>query len=261
MSRSRLRGALTGAGAAAGSYGVLRARAPSSWQRTNFRGRSVTLAAGPAAAVGTLAGALAGASWPAARAVVLAVVPAAAAGLYDDLAGSRDFRGLRGHLGALRRGEVTTGAVKVVGVGAGALTAAVALHGARPDAVVAAALVAGTANVVNLLDLRPGRAAKAMLLAGVPAAALGAAGADGALGATAALLPADLRERAMLGDTGANALGAALGVGLAARPRPVRMALLVAVVALTLASERVSFSAVIDRTPLLARLDRLGRLP
>jgi hypothetical protein len=77
--------------------------------------------------------------------------------------------------------------------------------------------------------------------------------------AGAALVP-DVRERAMLGDCGAGALGATLGWSLAMRPsRLTRSAAAAGVVAATLASERKSFSAVIDANPVLRRLDQLGR--
>ena len=84
----------------------------------------------------------------------------------------------------------------------------------------------------------------------------------GPLGATLAVLPADLRERVMLGDCGANAVGALVGLRLAGlRSRASRSALLAGVVALTLASEKVSFTTVIEATPGLRELDRLGRRP
>jgi len=115
-------------------------------------------------------------------------------------------------------------------------------------------LVAGTANLLNLLDLRPGRALKAGLLLA------GATGDAGTAGAAAALLPDDLGERVMLGDGGANALGAACGLCLArAASLPVASVLAVVVVGLTLVSERVSFTRVIDATPPLRWADRLGR--
>jgi UDP-N-acetylmuramyl pentapeptide phosphotransferase/UDP-N-acetylglucosamine-1-phosphate transferase len=194
---------------------------------------------------------------------------AAAVGGYDDLAGARPEqardKGLAGHLAALRAGRVSAGAVKVAGIGAAAAVAAVLTRRDRSllDAVLTTGLVAGTANLLNLLDLRPGRAAKAAALAaattlGGPAGGLVA----GPLGATLAVLPDDLGERVMLGDAGANPLGALLGLRLAAVPaRSLRTALLAAVVGLNLASERVSFTRVIEATPGLRELDRLGRRP
>jgi len=76
------------------------------------------------------------------------------------------------------------------------------------------------------------------------------------------VLPDDLGERVMLGDCGANAAGALVGLRAAAmRSRGPRAAMLAAVVALTLASEKVSFTRVIEATPGLRELDRLGRRP
>lgn len=234
------------------------------WLRSNFRGRTVTLRQGHALASAVCAaGLLTPGPAPRVRAAgVLAAAGAAAFGAYDDLAGSVRARGLRGHLGALAHGRVTTGAVKVAGIGVTGVTAAALLRRPLLDTVLDGALIAAGANLVNLFDLRPGRAAKVCLIAAAPALASPAAPLLGpAVGAAAALLPDELAERSMLGDTGANALGAALGVAAAARaPRPLRAALLGVAVALTLASERVSFSRCIDRVPVLRRLDQWGGL-
>ena len=186
---------------------------------------------------------------------------AAAFGAYDDLAGSGDRRGFRGHLGALRHGEVTTGAVKLGGIGATGIISAALAGGSPADVILNAGLVAGGANLLNLFDLRPGRAIKVATASG---ALLGAAGRDGVaapLGAALALLPEDLGERAMLGDAGANALGAMLGASAAGLSRPARIALLAGIAGLTAASEKVSFTKVIARTPALNWLDMLGRRP
>jgi UDP-N-acetylmuramyl pentapeptide phosphotransferase/UDP-N-acetylglucosamine-1-phosphate transferase len=232
--------------------------------RTNFRGHEVSLAGGIAYAAG--AGAAAAASGGAVGlAGAVAGLGAAAVGAYDDLAGPAQptAKGFRGHLSALRQGRVTTGLVKIVGVGAAGLAAGAILERRKGDALLAGTLIAGTANLFNLFDLRPGRALKAGLLVGAPLAARGGRGAGvaaAATGAAAAVLPADLDERVMLGDAGANALGALLGTALAAHTgRRGRLALLAGVVALTAASEKVSFSRVIDRTPVLRGLDALGR--
>lgn len=239
------------------------------WTRVNHRGAPISLLAGPAVGAGVLAGgAVAGG-----RVGVAAMIAGAgglAFGLVDDLAEDtgRARKGLRGHLGALARGEVTTGGLKVLGIGAASVVAAAVLAaptGSRAargmDALTGGALVAASANLVNLLDLRPGRALKAAGIAGV----VGLAGAGGpaaaaVVGAATAALPRDLAERDMLGDGGANALGAVLGVAALAGTGPRgRLALLAAAVGLTLASERVSFSEVIARTPGLRELDAWGR--
>src|ERR671914_467045 len=134
------------------------------------------------------------------------------------------------------------------------------------------ALVAGGANLMNLFDLRPGRAIKVGLLVGAPLAAAsgrigpGGRGAAAAvvaapLGAAAALLPEDLGEKAMLGDAGANALGALLGLAATRLGRGGRLAILAGVVGLTGASEFVSFTKVIQSSPPLHWFDMLGRRP
>lgn len=228
------------------------------WTRTNFAGTPVSLHAGPALAL-----AAAGAE-PSRR---LAALGAAALGAYDDLAGARPEqradKGVRGHAAALAQGRVSAGAVKVVGLSVLGLLAARARpvgDGTRatwPDAVLGGAVVAGTANAVNLLDLRPGRALKVTLLGALLTR-------DARLvGAAAAALPDDLAARTMLGDTGANAAGALLGLSLLSRlpHRSGRVAALAALVVVTAASEKVSFSAVIARTPWLDALDRWGRPP
>jgi UDP-GlcNAc:undecaprenyl-phosphate/decaprenyl-phosphate GlcNAc-1-phosphate transferase len=258
------------AAAAQGAYRLLCRRPPGgqgTWTRTNHRGEPVTLLAGPAVAAGAALAAVASPGLPGrARAALLAAAAGAAAcGGYDDLAGSGDRRGFRGHLGALAHGELTTGAVKLGGIGATGLTASVLLGGGPVDALLNAGLIAGGANLVNLFDLRPGRASKVTVASGGLLAAAAPAAAPLAavpVGAALALLGEDLGERAMLGDAGANALGALLGTAAAAGlRRPARIALLTGIVGLTAASEVVSFTKVIERTRPLRWLDMLGRRP
>ncbi|MGN6332627.1 MAG: hypothetical protein ACTHOD_13380 [Motilibacteraceae bacterium] len=250
----------------------------SRWTRTNHRGETVSLLEGPAAVLAAAAAtALAGPTLR--RPAVLATLAAGALGALDDLRGDGGDRGLRGHLRAAAQGRVTTGAVKVVGIGAAGLLAGRLLVDRAPaqggpagfaegrllDVVLAGGVVAGTANLLNLLDLRPGRALKAALLLATPTvlrARPGAAAAAAGAGVAVGLLPADLAERSMLGDAGANALGALFGVaaasGASRRSLAGRLAVLVG---LTAASERVSFTRVIEATAPLRVLDRLGRRP
>jgi UDP-GlcNAc:undecaprenyl-phosphate/decaprenyl-phosphate GlcNAc-1-phosphate transferase len=242
----------------------------SRWTRRNHAGAEVTLAEGPVAILAMLAGllvpgAVPGGSATVRGAVALAATGSGAVGAYDDLRGTSQAKGFRGHLAALLSGTLTSGAVKVAGVGLSAAAASLLLgrtSGAGvairlADRLMDTVLIAGMANFTNLCDLRPGRAAKVTLAL---AAGLVGVGAAPVLGAAAGCLPSDLREKSMLGDCGANALGAAVGTVAAARlPRPAKLAALLAVVGLNLASERISFTAVIDRTATLRRLDQLGR--
>jgi UDP-N-acetylmuramyl pentapeptide phosphotransferase/UDP-N-acetylglucosamine-1-phosphate transferase len=267
--------ALIAAGAARVAYRSLNLNPPggaTQWTRTNHRGEPVTLLEGPAVAAAGVMAALAAPGLPGRSRAALAAAAAGAGALggYDDIAGSGDKRGFRGHLGALAHGEITTGAVKLGGIGATGVAAAVLTGGPAVDVAVNAALVAGAANLLNLFDLRPGRAIKVALAAGLPIGFTqltrpGAARPCAVavpIGAAAALLPEDLGERAMLGDSGANALGAMLGTAAAGSlSRRSRVAMLAGITALTAASEVVSFTKVIQRTPPLHWLDMLGRRP
>jgi hypothetical protein len=272
VSRARgLIGAATASAVAAGAtrlaYTALNQRPPGgtkTWSRTNHRGEPVTLLEGPAVAAGAILGALAQATLGPTRpgaAMALAGAGAAAFGGYDDLAGSGDRRGFRGHLGALRHGEVTTGAAKLGGIGVTGLASAAMAGGSPADVVINAGLVAGGANLLNLFDLRPGRAIKVAVASGALIAAGGSSRPVPPLAAALTLLPEDLAERAMLGDCGANALGAMLGAAATGLPRPARLALLAGITGLTAASEKISFTKVIERTPALRWLDLLGRRP
>lgn len=204
-----------------------------------------------------------------ARMVVLAAALGfGALGLLDDVAGTGEHRGFRGHLRALSAGVVTTGLVKLAGGGALALIIAAAPDQAPGWRVVLdACLIALAANLGNLLDRGPGRAIKGGILVYLPLApVLGSTPAGIAVapvvGAALGLLRFDLRERLMLGDAGANVLGAALGVGVVIGLGPsARTGVLVALVVLNAAAEAVSFSSVIERNRVLRRLDRMGRMP
>ena len=168
-----------------------------------------------------------------------AVGATAAIGLADDL-WSGPERGFRGHLRAGR----TTGVLKLVGIPLLGLIATRKASGAL--------LFALSANFLNQLDTRPGRALKAYLL--------GAVLLRGPLVGAVLLLPYDLRERTMLGDAGSNALGAMLGLrSVSCLTGRVRWLAIGALAGLTLLGERRSLGELIERTPGLSAFDRLGR--
>lgn len=283
-----------GIGVCAGLGYVLRRKhiKASQWERTNFHGATVSLRGGVAMAGASVASA--------AVASVLSDQPRAAlggavaalggglAGYIDDVDqgahdGGKVAKGLKGHLGALAHGQVTTGVIKIAGIGASALAAsslvgskATSVGGKVSDLALNTVLIAGTANLANLLDLRPGRALKATVLVATPlsyfscaAAKTPASGASAqrllASGLNAAAITAlveDLQETTMLGDTGANAAGALLGTSLAANDSwKLRLGTTLGVVGLILASEKVSFSKVIAANPALNWLDQLWRRP
>jgi len=299
-----------------------------SLKTTNYAGRTVYNVLGfiwiPWAIVMAMTGA-----WKEALAVSIVF----ALGLIDDLFGTSESKGFRGHLRALKKGKVTTGLMKLAGISLVALVYMISAYQeylswnanpflghssygmirdelfdtmflfitsgettSLPKAIaiilIAAASIALTSNFINLMDLRPGRASKAFLmLAAIPVM-------TGLLGyilgfriATpdsspllylkewgsyllystfllmAALWPIlltiipDLREKAMLGDGGANAAGFLAGLLLVSSCSPMTLIIyFLLMLALNLASEKISYSQVIDNNRLLKKLDNIGRL-
>jgi UDP-N-acetylmuramyl pentapeptide phosphotransferase/UDP-N-acetylglucosamine-1-phosphate transferase len=188
-----------------------------------------------------------------------------ALGLIDDaFGGGEASRGWRGHGAAIARGEFSTGALKAAGSFGLALLAMDQLGLSDGRWLLAAGVLVLATNVFNLLDLRPGRSSKAFVLLGA-ALTIGAGvrplWALGLLAAPALVAGAyDLRERAMLGDTGANLLGALAGLWLvltlSGTGQLIALGLLAAI---TLYGELRSISALIERTPGLRELDSWGR--
>jgi UDP-N-acetylmuramyl pentapeptide phosphotransferase/UDP-N-acetylglucosamine-1-phosphate transferase len=194
------------------------------------------------------------------------VVGVALLGLLDDLVGSDSpARGWRGHARAAATGALSTGAIKAVGSLGLALYV---LHGRGDSAgeyLLAVGVLVVATNLFNLLDLRPGRSAKALVLLGA-GLLVGSLDADPLwtlglfVGPILVLLPLDLREVGMLGDTGSNAIGAVAGLWLVLTLSTAGQAVALAVMALvTIYGEFRSIAAVIDRTPGLRHLDSLGR--
>jgi hypothetical protein len=192
--------------------------------------------------------------------VALYTLGVAFLGLADD-ALSGASRGWRGHGGAVLRGRVSTGALKAVG----SLGLALLVLRGRDDYLLSVVVLVLATNLFNLLDLRPGRAVKAFVLLGV-GLTLGAWDADPlwAVGLFAApVLVAgvyDVRERAMLGDTGANLIGALGGLWLVLTLSSTGLAVSAAILLLITAyGEFRSLNAVIESTPVLRHLDSIGR--
>lgn len=195
-----------------------------------------------------------------------------ALGFLDDVLGGDTERGWKAHLGALAAGRLSAGGVKLFGGGVLALMLASAAGstGSGGGGVLRlaadGALVALAANLGNAFDRAPGRTIKVSLVAWLPLAVAARGDAAGValgpvMGAALGLLPDDLAERLMLGDAGANALGAALGLGALLTLGPgARLVLTAVLAALNLAADLTSFSRLIRKTPVLDRLDRFGGL-
>jgi UDP-GlcNAc:undecaprenyl-phosphate/decaprenyl-phosphate GlcNAc-1-phosphate transferase len=205
--------------------------------------------------------------------VALYAIGVMALGLIDDTLGGEDGataarpprRGWRGHGGAVLRGELSTGALKAAGSLGLALLAMNLLGFTDGRWLLAAAVLVLATNVFNLLDLRPGRSIKAFVLLGAgltigsmelrPLWTLG-------LFAGPALIAGgyDLRERAMLGDTGSNLLGALAGLWLVLTLSGTgQLIALTLLLLITVYGELRSISRLVERTPGLRELDSWGR--
>ena len=243
------------------------------WTRANWRGRELAFPAGvlcvafALASTGLLGVLEVMSGWELVSVDALALgMGVAFLGLLDDLLDA-PARGLRGHARALLGGGFSTGALKAGGTVALAIAVLSDRTSSSAELALSVSVVVLCTNAFNLLDLRPGRSAKAFVVLGVlllahtrdlePLRELGAF-----IGPLLVLGAFDLRERAMLGDTGSNLLGALAGLWLVTGLGPVgEGAVLCALVALTAYGELRSISQTIERIGLLRTLDRLGRRP
>jgi UDP-N-acetylmuramyl pentapeptide phosphotransferase/UDP-N-acetylglucosamine-1-phosphate transferase len=244
-------------------------------EATNHRGRQVPLSLGYALAAGY--GVLAvvssfgvgcrgngGCDWAASSWLwlLLGMALVFAAGLYDDRQRAQ-VHGVRAHLRALASGRVTSGIVKILAAVTATVVVVVAAGERGWALVVAILLVAGTTNLVNVLDVAPGRALKfafpvAVVLLVVEPTRLGWA----TICMAAVLLPFDVRERGMLGDAGANLLGFALGVvAFLSLSTAWMTAALVVVLLLNALAETVTLTRIIRATSPLRWVDDLWRIP
>jgi UDP-N-acetylmuramyl pentapeptide phosphotransferase/UDP-N-acetylglucosamine-1-phosphate transferase len=256
---------------------LIRALAGGGHTRPNYRGRELPVPLGiliPAAALLTLVPvmliqSLAGVHllYGDSGIVALYALGVLLLGLVDDMIGDAGSapRGIRAHTSALFGGELSTGALKAVGSLGLALFALHYLRLSNGRWLLAAAVLVLATNAFNLLDLRPGRALKVFVVLGT---ALSAAAADlrtlwllGLFAAPAVVAGGyDLRERGMLGDTGANLLGALAGLWLVFTLSGTGQAIaLAALVIITVYGEFFSISELVERTPGLRELDSWGR--
>jgi len=198
-------------------------------------------------------------------------------GLFDDWVGDDNAKGFRGHIGSLVRGILTTGGIKMLSIGLLSLFTMISLYWSSTEGLVR--IIAGTcvialsANFINLFDLRPGRAGKIYSLS-LPVCLVAVAFggnvfldwpdivslALAGLGPLIAVWRYDIGEKGMLGDAGANSMGAFLGFLLAtALPLWLLISWAVLMLALNLTGEYVSFSKIIERNRILNKLDLIGR--
>lgn len=195
------------------------------------------------------------------------------AGFLDDCLGDRLVSGLKGHWSALlRKGELTTGVVKaavglMVGLG-GALVEPAGFNGNLDRFLLHLLVIVLNINLLNLLDLRPGRAGKFFLVAslllvvgaGLPLAQPGMFLHLLLIASVLAYLGADLQGRVMMGDSGSNILGVGLGLASAwLLPDNVLLLQALGLVIVHIFAEKYSISRLVEKVTFLRFLDGLGR--
>lgn len=196
--------------------------------------------------------------------LAFSLITMALTGLLDDCLGNRSVSGLKGHFMSLFRGQLTTGGFKALIGGFVGLFVAVSVTKSIPAIILGGILVALSTNLMNLLDLRPGRAIKVFLLIAAIIFIFNT-GFNRAL--LMILLPAviayfyfDLKALAMMGDTGSNVLGICLGVlVVVSYGIVVQIIYTVFLIAIHILTEKYSLTKIIENNRFLNYIDKLGR--
>ncbi|XAM52738.1 hypothetical protein TVTCOM_28520 [Terrisporobacter vanillatitrophus] len=186
------------------------------------------------------------------------------AGIIDDTIGNRDVSGLKGHFKSLLKGKLTTGGFKALFGGFVGLIISVSISKNITDIIVNTLIIALSTNLMNLFDLRPGRAIKVYLVIMITIFIT--------LTGYIKILPLlilpnvlayfnfDLKAKAMMGDTGSNVLGISIGILMAfGYTLNVRIGWLVFLVLIHLLTEKFSLTKIIEKNKVLNFIDRLGR--
>lgn len=186
------------------------------------------------------------------------------AGALDDLIGNRNVSGLKGHFKSLFKGELTTGGFKALFGGFVGLVVSVCISSSIVDIIVNTLIIALSTNLMNLFDLRPGRAIKAYLVIMIPIY-ITLTGYTKVfplliLPNVLAYFNIDLKARGMMGDTGSNVLGISIGVLMAlGYGIKVRLVWLVFLILMHLITEKFSLTKIIEKNRVLKFIDNLGR--
>ena len=186
------------------------------------------------------------------------------AGILDDIIGNRDVSGLKGHFKSLLNGKLTTGGFKALFGGFIGLVISIAISKNIYDIVINTLIIALSTNLMNLLDLRPGRAIKGYLLISIVLLfTLGEYTRNLLLlifPNVIAYFNKDLKAKAMMGDTGSNVLGISIGIlfvmGYSLKVRLIWLAFLIFIHILT---EKYSLTKIIENNKFLNFIDKLGR--
>ena len=189
-------------------------------------------------------------------------------GFIDDMLGTRDVLGLKGHFKSLLKGRLTTGALKAVVGLLVVFVISISFTSGFFEVIVNTLIIALFTNFFNLLDLRPGRAIKVYIIAflgiivglnltdkfaaAVPFIPLA--------GSIIGYMPYDLKAHSMMGDAGSNVLGASVGfLAASAFSLYTKIAILACLIGVHIFTEKYSLTELIEKNSFLKYLDNLGR--
>ncbi len=196
---------------------------------------------------------------------LLPIVIMSFAGLIDDIIGNKNVSGLRGHFNSFFKGKLTSGILKAfIGV-VTALIISLFLFDSLTEFLLDTLIMVLFTNLLNLFDLRPGRAIKIYLFLGIIFLLIGLAGFSqlilySIIGFCIGYLPQDLRAKSMMGDTGSNALGMSLGIiSVINFSIILKYLLLFILILIHSITEKYSISKIIENNTILDYIDQLGR--
>lgn len=186
-------------------------------------------------------------------------------GIVDDLIGEKEVKGFKGHISSLMKMKLTTGGLKLIMGGVAASFVSFTISTKVIDLIVNVLLIALFTNLINLFDLRPGRAGKVFILLAIVLIFTAKMSKYNyiiisLLGIILIYLPYDLRAKSMMGDVGSNVLGMTLGVFCAGTHSIwIKTLYLFFLIIIHVISEYYSFTEIIDNNRLLCYIDKLGR--
>lgn len=196
---------------------------------------------------------------------ILGLLTVSFLGFIDDMLGQRDTLGFKGHFTALFRGRLTTGGLKALGGGLAAFFVAFFSSVGWTNIIINTLILALFTNMLNLLDLRPGRAVKGFIIFLLIIIIMAGDKVNWLLlaplaGAVLWYFPYDLSARVMMGDAGSNVLGFALGYFvITALPFAARVGALIFLIAMHLLTEKYSLTRIIEKVAVLRFIDNMGR--
>lgn len=184
-------------------------------------------------------------------------------GLIDDFIGNNHVKGFKGHLKMLLNLELTTGGLKLILGGIVSILISLIVSTNLINFLINILIISLCTNLINLLDLRPGRAIKSFLIVSLPivffVTSLYQTILISFIGTALAYLPYDIKGKSMLGDTGANILGFILGIIATTFSIKIKIAVVIFLILSNLYSEKYSISRLISHNKILSFIDELGR--